>query len=40
MPFGMCPALGLLRFAQGVLSVLQPTVLKLRVSVQGAAYAL
>ena len=33
MPFGMRPALGLLRFAQGFLSLLQPTVLKLHVCV-------
>ena len=35
MPFGMCPALGLLRFAQEFLSVLQPTAVKLHVCVQG-----
>ena len=35
MPFGMRPALSLLRFATEFLIVLQPTVLKLRVCVQG-----
>ena len=34
MPFGMRPALSLLRFATELLIVLQPTVLKLRVCVQ------
>ena len=34
MPFGMRPALSLLRFAKEFLIVLQPTVLKLRVCVQ------
>ena len=34
MPFGMRPALSLLRFATEFLIVLQPTVLKLRVCVQ------
>ena len=33
MPFGMCPALGLLRFATEFLIVLQPAVLKLCVCV-------
>ena len=34
MPFGMRPALGLLRFTTELLIVLQPTVLKLHVCVQ------
>ena len=34
MPFGMRPALSLIRFATELLIVLQPTVLKLRVCVQ------